>query len=125
MKIFELHIFGLTIAPTYYALMYILGFGAAWFFLKKNVDWKKSEHLDELIFMAGIGVILGGRIGYILLYNLPFYMANPGKIFAIWEGGMSFHGGLVGVILALIFFSKKFSYPFWKTMDRVAVIAPV
>lgn len=124
MKIFEITLFGITIAPTYYALMYILGFIFAWFFLKKFVKWKTPNDLDELIFLVGLGVIIGGRIGYVILYNLDFYLSHPLKIFAVWEGGMSFHGGLIGVILAAIFFSKKFWYNIWNILDKLAIVTP-
>lgn len=125
MKIFEITLFGVTIAPTYYALMYILAFVVAWFFVKKFFTFKKSEHLDELFFLVGLGVIFGGRLGYVLLYNFSHYISHPLEIFMIWQGGMSFHGGLVGVILAVLFFAKKFDYPFWKVIDILAVITPI
>lgn len=76
MKIFEISIFGLTIAPTYYALMYILGFIAAWFFMKKFFTFKNPKDLDDLFFFIGLGVILGGRLGYVIFYNLPYYLEN-------------------------------------------------
>ena len=107
MKIFELTIGGITIAPTYYALMYVLGFVAGFFFLKKFFTWKKMSDLDDFIFAVGLGVILGGRLGFVILYDLSFYLSHPLEIFAIWKGGMSFHGGLIGVILATIIFAKK------------------
>ncbi len=95
-------------------------------FLSKNFfQFKKPEHLDELFFLLWLGVILGGRIGYILLYNFSYYISEPLKIFAIWEGWMSFHGGLLGVILATYYFSKKFDYKFWNVIDILAVITPV
>lgn len=125
MKIFEITLFGINIAPTYYALMYILGFIAAWFFLKKFFSFHKKEHLDDLFFLLGMGVILGGRLWYVLFYNLAFYLDNPLKIFAIWEGGMSFHGGLLGVIFATFYFSKTRKYQFWNLIDHLAVITPI
>lgn len=125
MKIFEITLFDITIAPTYYALMYILGFIAAWFFLKKFFIFREKEHLDDLFFLIGVGVIFGGRLGYVLFYNLAFYLENPLKIFAIWEGGMSFHGGLLGVIFATFYFAKSREYKFWNLMDHLAVIAPI
>lgn len=125
MKIFEISIFGLTIAPTYYALMYILGFIAAWFFMKKFFTFKNPKDLDDLFFLIGLGVILGGRLGYVIFYNLPYYLENFWKIFAIWEGGMSFHGGLIGVLLATLYFAKTRKYSFWNLIDHLAVITPI
>lgn len=125
MKIFELTIGGITIAPTYYALMYVLGFVAGFFFLKKFFVWKKMSDLDDFIFAVGLGVILGGRLGFVILYDLSFYLSHPLEIFAIWKGGMSFHGGLIGVILATIIFAKKSGYRFWQLIDSLAVIVPV
>lgn len=125
MKIFEITILDVTIAPTYYALMYILGFIVAWFFVKRFFTFRDKTHLDELFFYVGLGIIIGGRLGYVLLYNFSYYTSHPLQIFAVWEGGMSFHGGLLGVILATCIFAKKFSYKFWSIIDILAVITPI
>lgn len=115
----------MTIAPTWYALMYILGFVAAWCFLKKYQHFRDTDDLDTLFFFAGLGVILGGRLGYVLLYEFEWYLANPLEILAIWKGGMSFHGGLLGVIFAVWLFSRRYRYEFWRLIDTIAVIVPV
>lgn len=125
MKIFDITIFGITIAPAYYALMYILAFVVAWFFVKKFFKFRDKTHLDELFFYVGLGVIFGGRFGYVVLYNFSYYLSHPLEIFAVWEGGMSFHGGLLGVIIATCIFAKKFSYKFWSIIDILAVITPI
>lgn len=125
MKIFEISLFGVTLAPTYYALMYILGFMAGYYFLSKNFTFRGKDHLDDLFFSVGLGVILGGRLGYVLFYNLPYYLAHPAKILAVWEGGMSFHGGLLGVMVATWLFAKIKKYSFWSLIDHLAVITPV
>lgn len=125
MKIFEFTIFGITIAPTYYALMYIFGFVCAWFFMKKFFSFKKTQDLDDLFFLIWLGVVLGWRLGYILFYNLDFYLQNPTQIIAIWQWWMSFHGGLLGVIFAVLYFCKKHNYNFWNLIDYLAIITPI
>lgn len=80
--------------------------------------------LDDLLTWGVIGVILGGRIGYILFYNFNDYLANPLNIFKIWEGGMSFHGGFLGVLAASFLFAKKRGLRFWQVMDFVAPLVP-
>jgi len=124
MTIFELQLFGMTFAPTYYGLMYVLGFIAGYYY----VDWRKvvsKLQLESLFFYVFFGLFLGGRIGYVLFYNLPFYLQNPGKIFAVWEGGMSFHGGFLGVVIAVSIFCRKNRVSFWKIIDELAVIVPI
>src|SRR6185369_7278014 len=95
----------------WYGLMYIIGFAAAYFVVqsgarRSSVALNRDDAAD-LIFTVAMGIILGGRTGYILFYNLAYYVANPLKLFAVWEGGMSFHGGLTGGILAGMYFVRK------------------
>ncbi|MDD5770298.1 MAG: prolipoprotein diacylglyceryl transferase [Candidatus Gracilibacteria bacterium] len=124
MTIFQIHIFGLTIAPSYYGLMYAIGFIAGYYyFLKKNII--KKQELENLFFYIFLGVVLGGRIGYILFYDLSSYINNPLNIIKIWQGGMSFHGGFLGVILATFIFSRNYKINFWKIIDELAVIVPI
>ncbi|MGE4443442.1 MAG: prolipoprotein diacylglyceryl transferase [Candidatus Altimarinota bacterium] len=124
MTIFEINIFGFTLAPSYYGLMYALGFIAGYYYiLKKNI--LKKEELENLFFYVFLGVILGGRIGYILFYDFSAYLANPIDILKVWEGGMSFHGGFLGVVISVILFAKKYKINFWKIIDELAVIVPV
>lgn len=125
MKIFEITIFGITFSPTYYALMYILWFIFAWIFMKKFYQFHKKEHLDDLFFLIGLWVILWWRFGYVFFYNFSFYLENLWEIFAIWKWGMSFHGGLLWVIVSVFIFAKKYNYSFWGIIDYLAVIAPV
>ena len=101
-----LNLFGLEIR--YYGLIWLLGFVIAYLFvrhLSKKRDMKIDA--DDLFLWILIGVVLGGRLGYILFYNMGFYLANPLEVFAVWHGGMSFHGGLIGGIIAVVWFSKK------------------
>lgn len=114
----------LTIGPLslkYYGLMYVLGtvfvYFTAKFLFRKNGIKITEEQFADLVTDGILGVILGGRIGYILFYNLSYYVENPLKIFAVWEGGMSFHGGFLGVILAGIYFCRKHKFNFYELAD--------
>src|SRR6476469_9162649 len=89
----------------WYGLMYLLGFGVAWWIGRRRVRAGRLPGVDEngygdLLFYGMLGVVLGGRLGYILFYDLGTYIENPLQVFKIWEGGMSFHGGLLGVLAA-------------------------
>ncbi len=107
----------------WYGLMYILGAVLGFIFVKKLYKMKQvkisNENYESLIFYIMLGVILGGRLGYVLFYNLPIYLDNPLKIFYVWEGGMSFHGGAIGVIVAGILFTRHLKIPFYKMADPV------
>src|SRR5690606_31719439 len=74
---------------------------------------------------AALGVVLGGRLGYVLFYNLPFYLANPLEIPAVWDGGMSFHGGIIGTTVAMILFARSRNIPIWSMFDTIAAGVPV
>lgn len=124
MTIFELQIGGFTLAPTYYWLMYVLGFIAwYWYFYKKNI--LTSLQLESLFFYIFFGIVLWGRIGYVLFYNLSHFISHPLDIIKVWEWGMSFHGWLLWVIFATYLFKKIHKLSFWKIMDQLAVITPV
>jgi phosphatidylglycerol:prolipoprotein diacylglycerol transferase len=95
----------------WYGIMYLLGFGAAWFLARLRAarpgsTWTAAD-VDDLIFFAMLGVILGGRVGYVLFYGLSFWARDPMYPFKIWEGGMSFHGGMLGVIAAVSLFAWR------------------
>ncbi len=111
----------------WYSLSYIVGISAGWFLSKKffisNNDFR--HRFDDYITYLIIGVIAGGRIGYVLFYNFDYYLHNLIEIFKIWEGGMSFHGGLVGVIIASIFFAKKNNENSFNYLDIVSIVAPI
>ena len=96
----------------WYSLSYIFGILFAWIYCKKFLikDEKILNLFDDLITYIIIGIIIGGRLGYVIFYNLSYYSKNILEIFMIWEGGMSFHGGLLGVIIATYVFSKKNMY---------------
>lgn len=113
----------------WYGLMYICGFLAAYFIILSGVKRKglplNKDLVADLIFTVAVGVILGGRLGYILFYNFSFYLSHPLKLFAVWEGGMSFHGGLIGALLASLYFIRKHKLPFYPLADLGFLAAPV
>jgi phosphatidylglycerol---prolipoprotein diacylglyceryl transferase len=85
--------------------------------------WRRSD-VEDILFLGVMGVVLGGRVGYCLFYKPAYYLANPLEIFAVWQGGMSFHGGLLGVILAMVWFARSRQRPFLQVMDLVAPCVP-
>jgi len=111
----------------WYSLSYIFGIIFAWVYCKKILikDKKILELFDDLITYLIIGVILGGRLGYIIFYNLEYYLNNLFEIFMIWEGGMSFHGGLIGVIIATYIFSKINKINTFSFLDLISMSAPI
>lgn len=113
----------------WYGLMYLVGIGAAWWLAKRRLaqfdpTWNKDT-LSDLVFWCALGVIVGGRLGYVLFYDLASYIANPALVLRIWEGGMSFHGGFIGVLLAVFWFARKQKKPFWALMDFIAPLVPI
>ncbi len=129
-------VFGLPIR--WYALAYIVGFVIGYFIFKYLTQRKNSvvnfsnKQLDDFLTYIVLGVIIGGRLGYVLFYNLPFFIQNPLEIFALWHGGMSFHGGLLGVIIATFLFvyknnfsDKSFVRNSFKILDVLSVCAPI
>ena len=111
----------------WYSLAYILGIVIGWILCKKIFIKKSdiSEKFDDYITYLIIGVILGGRIGYIVFYNFSYYLDNFLDIFKIWQGGMSFHGGLLGVIVSSYIFAKKNNQNLFFYLDQVSLVAPV
>lgn len=113
----------------WYGVMYLLGFMSAWGLgvwraKQSNGLWTATQVAD-LIFFAALGVIIGGRIGYILFYDLASFLHNPLRIFAIWQGGMSFHGGLLGVLAALWWYSRKLQKSYLEVTDFIAPLVPI
>ena len=113
----------------WYGLMYIIGFAAVWWFGTRRAKQPGSgwtpEQVSDLIFYGALGVILGGRFGYVLFYNLPHYLAHPLDLIKIWQGGMSFHGGLLGVLLAMWWFARRTGKHFLQVTDFIAVWTPI
>ncbi|WP_028456381.1 prolipoprotein diacylglyceryl transferase [Chitinilyticum litopenaei] len=114
----------------WYGIMYLLGFSlflilGRWRIRRGNpAGWNKSE-LDDLLFYGVLGVILGGRLGYVFFYKPEYYMADPLAILKLWEGGMAFHGGFIGVLLAMWLFAKKTSRRFFAVTDFIAPLVPL
>ena len=113
----------------WYGISYVVGILAAWFLLRyraKQEQWGFSnEQVADLIFYAMIGIIIGGRLGSVIFYNFSYYLEHPVEIFYLQQGGMSFHGGLLGVILAIWLFARKIGKPFFKITDFIAPVVPI
>ncbi len=113
----------------WYGLMYVIGFLASYFIIRNEVRRKNlsldNEAVADLIFCLALGVVAGGRLGYVLFYDLPVYLAHPLRIFAIWQGGMSFHGGLIGVSLAAVWYARRYELSYLNLADLAALAAPV
>jgi phosphatidylglycerol:prolipoprotein diacylglycerol transferase len=107
----------------WYGLLYIIGFVVGYIFYRRYLKFRNismtKEVYEEFIFQVMLGVILGGRLGYVLFYNLPYYFYHPLEIFAVWHGGMSFHGGALGVIILGWRFCRKNNYRFYQLADPV------
>ena len=113
----------------WYGIMYLLGFTAAWWLGRKRIAAGRLPGVDangfsDLLFYAMIGVVVGGRVGYVLFYNLPLFMDNPLYLFKVWDGGMSFHGGLMGVILVMFWFARRTKRTFFQVSDFIAPLIP-
>tara|TARA_Y100000588_G_C14225886_1_gene913120 strand:+ start:1077 stop:1799 length:723 start_codon:yes stop_codon:yes gene_type:complete len=109
--------------------MYLIGFMVAWGLAKYRVkryqlDWS-GEQISDLIFFCALGVILGGRLGYMLFYNMPQLFKEPWSLFMVWQGGMSFHGGLIGVVIAIWLLSYKFKQSMLRIADFTAPLVPI
>jgi phosphatidylglycerol:prolipoprotein diacylglycerol transferase len=113
----------------WYGLMYVFGFIASYLLvryqMKKKAFGISKEVVDNLFVYLMLGLIIGGRLGYVLFYDLPIYLADPLEIFAVWHGGMSFHGGLLGVLIVGIVFCWRHKRSFWKIADLFIVTAPI
>jgi len=121
-------------ALRWYALAYVVGLIAAWWLGKRLVAdgklWGGRPHprpidIDDLIVYAAIGIVVGGRLAYVLFYNPKFYAENPIEILTTWRGGMSFHGGLIGAILAMVFIARSRGFPVLSLFDAMAPVAPI
>ncbi|WP_110686856.1 prolipoprotein diacylglyceryl transferase [Salinicola aestuarinus] len=111
----------------WYGLMYVVGFIGAWWLGRKRADrlGLKPDDIGDMLFYGALGVVLGGRIGYALFYGLDRFLDNPLWIFELWDGGMSFHGGLLGVLLAAALFARKHRLAFFQLTDFIAPLVPI
>ncbi|MBS3650909.1 prolipoprotein diacylglyceryl transferase [Pseudaminobacter sp. 19-2017] len=123
------------LAIHWYGVAYVVGILFGWWYAKRLVSnerlWPNGERpmrpedIDDFLLWAALGIVLGGRVGYVLFYDLPRYLANPLDIFAVWQGGMSFHGGFVGTTLAMILFARSRKIRVWTLFDVIAAGVPV
>jgi phosphatidylglycerol---prolipoprotein diacylglyceryl transferase len=119
-----IEIFSLEIR--WYSLAYISGILLGWYLVKKIfINYNIKNKFDDYITYVIIGLILGGRLGYVLFYNFDYYQNNLISIFKIWQGGMSFHGGVIGIIVASILFSKKNNDNVFEYLDIIALVSPI
>ena len=126
-------------AIRWYALAYIFGILLGWLYARallrsetlwggnasKNLAPMSLVDFDDFVLWVTLGIILGGRIGYVLFYNLPYFAANPIEIFQLWHGGMSFHGGLAGCVVAVVLFARKRGIPMLSLGDITCAVAPI
>ncbi|MGO4386432.1 prolipoprotein diacylglyceryl transferase [Microvirga sp. 2YAF29] len=121
-------------AIRWYALAYVAGLLGGWFYAKRlaakaelwtPLSQPKPTDIDDLIVWVALGVVLGGRVGYVLFYNLHTYLQNPLEMFAIWRGGMSFHGGFLGAVLAIVLFARSRGLNALAMLDMAAVVTPI
>ncbi|KAE8439435.1 MULTISPECIES: prolipoprotein diacylglyceryl transferase [Halomonadaceae] len=111
----------------WYGLMYVVGFLSAWWLGRWRADYLglSKDDISDLIFYGAVGVIVGGRLGYALFYGMEQWSSDPLWVLQVWDGGMSFHGGLVGVIAAALFFARKKRMAFIDIADFVALLVPI
>ncbi len=116
----------------WYGLTYLAAFAAFYFLANWRArrapfvaaGWDRQK-VEDMLFFGVLGVVLGGRLGYVLFYKPAYYLAHPAEIFAVWQGGMAFHGGLLGVILAMYLYGRRTGRPFFEVADLVAPCVPV
>jgi len=123
------------LAIHWYGLAYVVGIMLGWFYARRlagndslwpgNASPITKQQLDDFVVWAALGIVLGGRIGYILFYDMPAVIESPIRAIQIWNGGMSFHGGITGTTIAMILFARKNSIPIWNLFDIVAGVVPI
>jgi phosphatidylglycerol:prolipoprotein diacylglycerol transferase len=118
------------VAVRWYGLMYLLAFVAFLLLGKRRAatqSWHglTAQHIDDLLFYGVLGVVLGGRLGQVLFYEPGYYLDHPLEILAVWKGGMSFHGGFLGVLAAMALFGRKHGLGFWQLTDFIAPLVPI
>ena len=113
----------------WYGLMYLIGLACAYLLIKRRVESRglaiSKDQVYNMVVWAAFGVFIGGRLGYTLFYNFSYYIQHPASIVAVWEGGMSFHGGLLGAIVALVWFSQRQGIPTYQVADLATAVTPI
>jgi len=117
------------LAVRWYGLMYLIAFGIAFLLARSRIKGGKTGNislavLDDLFFFCVLGVVLGGRLGYVLFYKPGYYVSHPLEILAVWQGGMSFHGGFLGVLLAMLYIARKYQIRWLALTDFIAPLIP-
>jgi phosphatidylglycerol:prolipoprotein diacylglycerol transferase len=116
------------LAVRWYGLMYLAGFAIGWWLATRRIGRNQApitrQQLDDLLFLIVLGVIFGGRLGYVLFYKPGYYLSHPLEILYIWQGGMSFHGGLLGVMLAMVIAARRYGVDWLRLMDFLAPLCP-
>ncbi|WP_262694618.1 prolipoprotein diacylglyceryl transferase [Kordiimonas aquimaris] len=117
------------IAIRWYSMAYIGGIMFAWWYIRRETEKPgaplSATHIDDFITWGMLAIIVGGRLGYVLFYNFQAYLHHPGRIIRVWDGGMSFHGGLIGVVIALAIYVHRHKLDLFKVGDIVAVVSPI
>jgi phosphatidylglycerol:prolipoprotein diacylglycerol transferase len=117
------------LAVRWYGLMYLAGFFLGWWLGRRRIAQGLAPispvQLDDLLFYTVLGIILGGRLGYVLFYKPAYYASHPLEILALWQGGMSFHGGFLGVLVAAALFTRRHGVDWWRLMDYLAPLVPL
>lgn len=133
-EIFTIHLFGMEFSLRWYALAYLAGLLIGWriivALMRRPRLWGDAapmppERVEELLTWVIVGVVLGGRLGFVLFYEPGYYLANPGQIPVIWQGGMSFHGGFLGVVLASWWYCRRHGIPALRLADALSVATPI
>lgn len=130
----SISLFGLELALRWYALAYMVGIGFGWTIAVRVVGQPRlwpggaapmtRAQVEDLLFWVILGIVLGGRLGFVLFYQPGYYLANPAEIPMIWRGGMAFHGGLAGVLLAVVLYARRYGIPLLQLADLLAVAVP-
>lgn len=133
-EIFTINLFGLELALRWYAMGYIVGILIGWWIIRRAIStpklWRDQAvpmtrtQLEDMVTWIVLGIILGGRLGFVVFYQPAYYLANPGEIIKVWTGGMSFHGGFLGVVLAVWLFSRRHKLPTASIADLLAIATP-
>jgi len=116
------------LAIRWYSLAYITGILAGWWYAGKmngRAQFINQKQFDAILSWIVVGLILGGRLGYVIFYNTAYFLHHPVEIFYLWQGGMSFHGGMTGTVLAIYFFCRKYKMQFFPVMDIAACVSPI